>query len=158
MAEGEPLGTVKREIALSADLGRKLRKVVEEKGEDGLNALLESQAENQKLKDEIARQNELLTKGGGAGSLPAGILNHEGSDSSGNREWNSFEEMVTELRASKDPADKEALQKIMVKGLTDFKNHPANFEYRDPWTNGTSAIHKQINKIQENARKGIEQI
>ena len=153
MAEGEPIGTVKHEIALSADIGRKLRKVVEEKGEDGLNALLESQAENQKLKDEIARQNELLTKNGGAGTLSSSLNGDEsGSHTTGVKEFEgkdmaeAYANMCDYLRAQSDPKSKAQLQELLQKEIMAQKANPRTWEMKDPWLNGESIVRKQLNK------------
>src|SRR3989339_981359 len=73
--------------------------------------------EQQLADKETQRQQaeERANKQGGAGTLPANLGGQGegiGNNDSGLREWNSFEEMVDELRMSKDPKDKEALNAL----------------------------------------------
>jgi hypothetical protein len=103
---------------------------------------LEKEAEDSK------QYKEYFEKNSGKGTLPASLNNGEGSHSEGQKEFNSFPEMVEYLKKH----DPETYKKLLVKGIQDFKANPHSFEYRDPWVNGVSCVKTAINKMNEKAR------
>jgi hypothetical protein len=129
MSEGteETQNKIVRNIQLSSEVGAKMRNLLEAKGEEGFNKLFEAEAENQKLKEELA-------KAGGIGTLPSSLnkSSEGGSGNSGNREYEgatmqeAYANMIDDLRAK---GETETLNKLLQKGIGVFKT---NFEVKAP--------------------------
>ena len=133
-----------RELKINVDGTKTLEafKVELDAKNEAINQAKEFERRLNEEKSKNAHLEEQLTKGGGIGVLPNSLNGNSegGSGATGIREWNSFEEMVDELRARKDHADKEVLQKLMNKGILAFKSHPQSFEIKDEWKDGKSCV------------------
>lgn len=110
--------------------------------DDQATKLANLEAENKQLK-------EILDKTGGNGVLPASLNNEVKPE--GLKEYDSFEQMVDELRKAGDVV---TLNKIFEKGILGMCENPqaSNFTYSDKWENGTSCIKKVLDRQNEKAR------
>lgn len=143
------MGEEPRELKIKVDTGNieaVLKRMTELDYEN--KRLIEEK--NQREKDDLLKKQEELEKirndpNSGRGVLPANLNPEEGSNPETSREYNSFPELVDDIRKN----NPEQFKKLFEKGLLALKEHPQNFEIRDDWKDGTSAIHKQLMKDNE---------
>ena len=99
----------------------------------------------------IRRDSELKNSGKGTIGMTPEMFQRE--HCSGNSEgYSTNEERIDDLRKK---GDTETLNKLWAKSLQGIKENPnktLNFEYKDPWKDGKSAIRHKLDSDNKKAR------
>jgi hypothetical protein len=120
-----------------------------------MKALTDAESRIKELEKEVEENKhkvEFFDKNSGQGTLPASLNDAECSKAKNNREYEgatmqeAYRAMIDDLKAK---GDTETLNKLLAKGIGVFKT---NFEVKDDWKDGTSAIRKQLDKMNAQAR------
>jgi hypothetical protein len=137
--EFDPTKPKKLEIIVDTD---KIR-VEMKKLTDAESRIRELEKEAEENKHKI----DFFDKESGKGTIPMDVMNNS-NNSEGQKEFNSFPEMVDYLKKH----DRSTYEKLLMKGIQDFRANPHSFEFKDPWVNGVSCIRQAINNQNEKAR------
>lgn len=135
--EKKTILTSSQTVAVTPEQAEAIRNILANK-----KSQADLEVENAWLKQQLEKKS---SEGGGTGTLPAnlGVNNSEAP-----KEFNSFPELVEYYRIN----EPETYKKLFQKGLDGLRQNPQSFEYSDKWENGTSAIHKVLEKQNERVR------